>query len=225
MIPDVERELRDYYAARAPEFDDEQRYPAERASDVACLRKWVPGHFTSKRTIDVACGTGSWTAYISQTAASVVGVDINESMLEIARRRPGVNGVRFVLGDAYALSDELGIFEAGFVGFWLSHVPRSRVAEFLLSLHRRLAPGATVLIVDNSEALCRTIPISGCDAEGNSFQIRQLADGSCFRVLKNFPTEAELVAATAPFGANPSFRKLEHFWSFSYESIGQAVGA
>lgn len=188
------------------------------------LRKWIPGYFTAKRTIDVACGTGSWTACILQTAAGVVGVDINESMLEIARRRPGVNGCRFVIGDAYALSDELGIFEAAFVGFWLSHVSRSRVPQFLLSLHRRLAPGATVLIVDNSEALCRTIPISDRDAEGNTFQIRQLADGSSFRVLKNFPTEVELAAATAPFGANPNFRKLEHFWAFSYESIGQAAG-
>lgn len=146
MISQAERELRDYYAARAAEFDDD-RYPPERVADVAFLREWVPSRFGGKRTLDVACGTGSWGAHISQTAASIVGVDINDGMLEIARHRPGVSRGRFVAGDAYDLSDDLGVFEAAFVGFWISHVPRSRVAEFLTSLHRRLAPGATVLIV------------------------------------------------------------------------------
>ena len=225
MIADAQKELRDYCAARAAEFDDDGRYPPERANDLASLRAWIPSHFTGKRAIDVACGTGSWTARISQSAASIVGVDINDKMLEVARRRPGVYRARFVTGDAYCLSDELGIFDAAFVGFWFSHVPRSRISQFLANLHRRLAPGATVLLVDNSEAFCQTIPISDRDTDGNTFQIRRLVDGSSYRVLKNFPTEAKLVAAITPFGANPQFWKLEHFWTLLYESKVQNVRA
>ena len=38
--------------------------------------------------------------------------------------------------DAYALPESLGRFNAAFAGFWWSHVPRQRLAEFLASLRR-----------------------------------------------------------------------------------------
>jgi hypothetical protein len=69
-------------------------------------------------------------------------------------------------------------------------------AAFLAGLHRRLLPGALVVMVDDTEAHCRTTPISERNADGDTFRIRRLVDGSTFRVLKNFPTESELVAAT-----------------------------
>lgn len=162
-------ELRRYYAARVGEYDDERLYPPDRGPDLRYLRRFVPEFFTGKRVLDVACGTGSWTQRILQSADSVIGIDINPEMLEIARRRL-VDRAKFELGDAYCLSEELGVFDAAFVGFWFSHVPRSRVPQFLKSLHQRLHPGAKVLVVDNTDALCRTIPIIDCDDQGNSFQ-------------------------------------------------------
>jgi hypothetical protein len=37
------------------------------------------------------------------------------------------------------------------------------------------------------------------------------------RVLKNFPTEAELVALVAPWAARWQHRMLENFWLFEYD--------
>jgi demethylmenaquinone methyltransferase/2-methoxy-6-polyprenyl-1,4-benzoquinol methylase len=223
MKPTASDELRNYYAARATEYDDDRRYPPERAADISYLRSTIPCQFTGRRVIDVACGTGSWTGLISRYATNVVGVDVNQSVLDIARRRPALESTNLTASDAYCLGKELGTFNAAFVGFWISHVPRSRLFEFLASLHRRLEPGAMVMMVDNSEALCKTIPISDRDAEGNTFQSRKLADGSSFRILKNFLTASELTTYTAPFGVNAHFRELEHFWILMYESAAPKV--
>jgi len=213
----IDAEVRDYYAARAAEYDDDAQYPPERQADLAHLRAWAPNLLADRRVLDVACGTGAWTERIARTARFVVGVDINIAMLEVARGRR-VDRARFAVGDAYDLGAQLGTFQAAFVGFWLSHVPRVRIPEFLASLHSRLEPGAKVLMTDNTEAHCRAVPIVETDADGNSFQVRRLADGSSFRVLKNFLGEPELVKAIAPFGENAIFRRLEHFWTLVYES-------
>jgi hypothetical protein len=125
--------------------------------------------------------------------------------------------VRFVHADAYRLDAGLGLFQAAFAGFWLSHVPRARVGEFLQGLHQRLEPGASVVLVDNSDAHSQDVPVSDEDVDGNTFQTRQLADGSRFRVLKNFHSEAELASAIQPSGVNPRYWKLRHFWVLSYE--------
>jgi demethylmenaquinone methyltransferase/2-methoxy-6-polyprenyl-1,4-benzoquinol methylase len=213
----ADAELRAYYAARAAEYDDDSQHPPERRSDLAYLRSWIPGLFAGKRVLDVACGTGAWTERIAKTAKHVVGVDINVAMLDIARGR-GIDRARFVCEDVYDLGEGLGTFDAAFVGFWFSHVLRTRIHEFLTSLHRHLEPGAMVVVTDNTDAYCRTLPITEVDNDGNSFQLRRLSNGSVFRVLKNFPGESELIRAVTRFGTNASFNKREHFWTLVYET-------
>jgi len=60
-------------------------------------------------------------------------------------------------------------------------------------------------------------PIAERDAEGNTYQLRCLADGSENRVLKNFPSQAELRAQLEPHAAAFSYRALEHYWLAEYE--------
>ncbi len=52
-----------------------------------------------KRFIDVACGTGRWTAYIRERGASVLGVDTSPDMLAEADRKGVLHG-RLVRADA-----------------------------------------------------------------------------------------------------------------------------
>src|SRR5262249_55924923 len=117
--------LRRYYAARAAEYDLGLHHRPEREAGVAGLRELIAPLLSGKTVLDIACGTGQWTRYIAQFASSVVAVDISPEMLNIATSRPPVDGVRFALADAYTLSEELGTFQAAFVSFWISHVPRS----------------------------------------------------------------------------------------------------
>ena len=51
--------------------------------------------------LDMACGTGRHAALMEEKGYDVVGVDISENMLEIAKRK--VKGVEFVEGDMKTL--------------------------------------------------------------------------------------------------------------------------
>ena len=182
-------EVRRYYSARAAEYDSGAHHRPEREPEVKSLEEWIPGRFDGKDVLEVACGTGRWSGLIASVARSLVATDASDEMLALARARVRAPHVRFVHADAYRLDAGLGLFQAAFAGFWLSHVPRARVSEFLQGLHQRLEPGASVVLVDNSDAHSQDVPVSDEDVDGNTFQTRQLADGSRFRVLKNLPSK------------------------------------
>jgi demethylmenaquinone methyltransferase/2-methoxy-6-polyprenyl-1,4-benzoquinol methylase len=130
-------------------------------------------------------------------AAFWLATDLNPETLAFARAKPAMpRCVRFATADAYTL-DGLGPqrFDAAFVGFWWSHVPRARLAGWLDALFARLAPGAPVVFIDNRFVEGSSTPVAEVDAQGDSWQLRRLADGSRHRVLKNHPTRAEVEAA------------------------------
>ena len=58
------------------------------------------------------------------------------------------------------------------------------------------------------------------DAEGDTYQVRRLDDGSEHTVLKNFPTEDELRADVGEFGGCVAFTRLQYYWLFTYEKPG-----
>jgi demethylmenaquinone methyltransferase/2-methoxy-6-polyprenyl-1,4-benzoquinol methylase len=209
-------ELVDYYRRRAREYEAIYAKP-ERQADLAVLKKNIPEHLAGRRVLEVACGTGYWSVLVARTAASVVAVDAAEEPMRIAMSKDyGERNVRFELADAYALSPLLGKFDAALACFWWSHIPYSRIAEFLVSLHARLESGARVLLMDNLYVAGNSTPIAERDAEGNTYQLRRLADGSDNRVLKNFPSEAALRAALAPQASEFSYRALEYYWLVEY---------
>lgn len=208
--------MRDYYTARAPYYDVVYEKP-ERQNDIRMLKAWVPRLFAGHHVLEVACGTGYWTQIIAPMAASITATDALSEPLAVAIGRVNGNSVRFAIADAYSLPECLGQFDAAFAGLWLSHVPKQRLAAFFESLHKRLAPGAQVLLMDNSDAQCRDIPVTGRDTDGNTYQHRTLRDGSVHRVLKNFPTQPELEQMIEGIGLNSSYRLLEHFWTFHYQ--------
>jgi len=205
-------ELLEYYRRRAGEYESIYAKP-ERQADLAWLRSHIPQRLAGRRVLEIACGTGYWTTLIARSAASVVATDAAEEPMALARAKDYPPGsVRFAHADAYALDAELGQFDAALAVFWWSHVPLSRIAEFVASLHRRLEPGARVVLMDNLYVSASSTPIAERDAEGNSYQLRRLADGSETRVLKNFPTETEL-RSHLPL---QSYRALEYYWVAEY---------
>jgi hypothetical protein len=136
--------------------------------------------------------------------------------MRIAQAKTYPGNVRFQSADAYALDASLGQFDGAYAGFWWSHVPRSRMAAFLDSLHERLLPGAPVVLMDNRYVEGSSTPIAENDAEGNTYQRRRLADGSENRVLKNFPTEQDLREQLP----RPEIRLLEYYWLAEYAAPG-----
>ncbi len=170
--------MKAYYDARAPEYDDawhargrwrrrDRRRWLEEVETLTDLLRSVP----PARTLDVACGTGFVTRHLP---GEVVGLDQSESMLAIARRQ--APHATFTLGDALALPFEDGAFERIFSSFFYCHLPAGERERFLREA-RRVA-GELILVA---------APLrDGRPAE--SWQERELKDGSRWRVYKRFFT-------------------------------------
>lgn len=207
--------MKQYYRERAPYYDRVYDYP-ERAADIARLKKQIPSLFMGLDIVEVAAGTGFWTQFIARSARSILATDLVQEPLNelIKRDLPSVTSLTV---DAFELENLDRKFDGAFVGLWLSHVQIEKAECFFRSLHSVLKPGAKVAILDNTKAQCETFPIVRTDEWGNTYQSRELDDGSTHEVLKNFPSEEELREYVSLFGDRPKFIELEHFWLLEYE--------
>jgi 2-polyprenyl-3-methyl-5-hydroxy-6-metoxy-1,4-benzoquinol methylase len=214
---DTEVSMKSYYAARAFEYDRVYEKP-ERQVDIRILQQWLPHLFAGRHLLEIACGTGYWTQFIAPLAANIVALDAAVETIDIAKTRVPREKVQFLVADAYLIPQNISVFDAVFAGFWFSHIPKSRRKEFLVGVSSHLRPGAKIVFVDNRYVEGSNHPISECDDEGNTYQTRKLADGTTHRVLKNFPTESELMEMLDETGVNCRFTNFEYYWAFEYEA-------
>ncbi len=219
-MPPSDARLTAYYAARAAEYERIYHKP-ERQRDLQRLRALIPSYFAGRAVLEIACGTGYWTQFIAPVASRVTALDINEETLAIARAKAlPPQRVQFEVADVHALYPRYQGFSGAFAGFWWSHLKRSERRAFFDTLHRALAPGAVVVLLDNLYVKGSSTPISHRDEEGNTYQTRALADGSRHVVLKNFPLEAELLNEAVESGARADYLALDYYWVLNYTLAG-----
>jgi demethylmenaquinone methyltransferase/2-methoxy-6-polyprenyl-1,4-benzoquinol methylase len=132
-----------YYARRAPEYERIYARP-ERQADLTQLCTVIERAFAGRSVLDVACGTGYFTAHAARYARSVTGIDANEETLVIACAKNLANAV-FAVADAYAIPEPREPFAAALCTFWWSHIPDSAgglaiIAAFVFSRRSRLEP-------------------------------------------------------------------------------------
>ena len=208
--------LAGYYARRAPEYERIYQKP-ERQADLRTFREIVERTFADCCVLEVACGTGWWTEVLASNARSVVATDINEEVLAIAKAKPmRPDKVSFHRCDAFHLNEVDGDFNAALAAFWWSHLKSDELERFLPILHSRLGPGNRVAFIDNIYVEGSSTPISRCDPEGNTYQLRKLRDGSTTEVLKNFPTDAEVTALIGVGIDDLRIERLTYYWMASY---------
>lgn len=189
----------EYYARRAAEYERVYSKP-ERQADLQTLKEFLSGAFAHERVLEIASGTGFWTQFIAKSATAVLATDYTADVIDLARQKDyGACRVRFAEADAYSLDTVSGDFTAGFHGFWWSHVPKTRIRPFLSAFHSRLPDGAKIVMIDNQYVHGSSTPISRRDAEGNTYQLRRLEDGSEHEVLKNFPSDEDIVSSLDGF--------------------------
>jgi demethylmenaquinone methyltransferase/2-methoxy-6-polyprenyl-1,4-benzoquinol methylase len=208
--------LADYYARRAAEYERIYAKP-ERQRDLAGLKLRIRSMLSGRRVLELACGTGYWTEVFAPVAKEVIALDVNQEVLEIARAKSYPPGrVQFMRADCYAPPDLGRRHDALFAGFWWSHVPLQRLDAFLAAGVAAAAPGALITFVDNRYVEGSSTPVARRDAEGNGYQLRRLDDGSRHEVLKNFPTESELIKRTIRNGWGANVELYEHYWLLSF---------
>lgn len=194
MAGALEQEVADYYAACAGDYDARYGYDAaELTPSHAAIVDELRARFHDRDVLEVACGTGFWTAHVAATARSVLATDLGPRMLAAARARlANVPRARVELADAYRLDRIPTAFDGAFAVLWWCHVPRSRLRAFLRTLHTRLVPGSPVQFVcqlpDLEAAEHRTT------ADGDRIAMR-VANGRRFAIIKNVPDEHDVQAA------------------------------
>jgi len=208
--------LLDYYARRAEEYEQIYQKP-ERQAKLALLKAYLVKLLAGRDVLEVACGTGYWSAHLAPFTRSILATDAAGEVLDVARAKAyPPRRVRFEQADAYTLEALTGAFIAGFAGFWWSHVPKARLPGFLSTFHGKLQPGARVVFVDNQYVEGSNTPLSATDSDSNTYQDRSLADGSRHRVLKNFPTQADLRNAVGDVATDIRVVDFTYYWCLSY---------
>jgi 2-polyprenyl-3-methyl-5-hydroxy-6-metoxy-1,4-benzoquinol methylase len=102
-----------------------------------------------ERVLDIATGPGYIAEAFARAAREVIGVDLTEAMLSIARERTqqrGVTNVTFRVGDAQSLPFESEEFELVVSRLALHHMQNP--LQILREMTRVLRPGGTVLMED-----------------------------------------------------------------------------
>jgi demethylmenaquinone methyltransferase/2-methoxy-6-polyprenyl-1,4-benzoquinol methylase len=217
-----------YYEARAPEYDDwylrRGRYARGAIDDMAWTSEldtatlWLDGLPFGGRIVELAAGTGWWSPLLA-TKGELWCYDGNPAPLERARERLVAHDLRAHLHVRDAWADPEFTADALFAGFWLSHVPRARLAGFLDLARRWLRPGGTLAFIDS-----RFDPHSSArdhhhDPAADT-ALRRLDDGREFTIPKVFYEPEELEAALLAAGfSSAAVRTTPRFFL-----LGRATG-
>lgn len=90
------------------------------------------------KILDIGCGAGVKTKYLSEKGFEVVGIDLSEEMIEIAKE--------YCPKASYFVKDikepiNLGVFDGIFAQAVLLHIPKSEIIKVLQSLNNSLKSG------------------------------------------------------------------------------------
>lgn len=154
------------------------------------------------RVLELACGPGTWTGRLLREAESVTAVDGSAEMLEIARRRIGDNPrVEFVQADIFKWRPPAR-YDDVFFGFWISHVPLDRLAEFWQLVDDCLEPDGRVFFADDAYRTDEEL----IEGEASEVIRRRVPGGASFRAIKVPHTAESLEARLRDLGWEISVR-------------------
>jgi demethylmenaquinone methyltransferase/2-methoxy-6-polyprenyl-1,4-benzoquinol methylase len=107
----------------------------------------LPEH-PAPRCLDIACGTGDIAFLLAERypQGNILGIDLTEPMLEIARRRDHENQVSFVRGDMCATGLDDASIDLVTGSYAIRNAPELRSA--LAETHRILKAGGVAAFLD-----------------------------------------------------------------------------
>jgi 2-polyprenyl-3-methyl-5-hydroxy-6-metoxy-1,4-benzoquinol methylase len=209
----MNKDLITYYRKRAKEYDKVYLNPLEQ-DDLAASSSMFQKLVAQKTVLEIACGTGYWTEQLANTAQSVHATDVNEVLIEIAKERQISGDVTFEVADMYNLTDHQK-YDVLFGGFIWSHLLLQDLDLLLDQWKSRLKTDGILIFID-SNCVKGTHhdekKITTSDGFGNTYQTRQLEDGSVHLILKNFPTKDFLTQKLSRISTKINYEQLEYYW-------------
>ena len=213
----------EYYRARAPEYDDwfyrRGRYDRGDAHtrqwqrEVQQIRDQLHSAAGFGHILELAPGTGIWTADLIQIGERVTALDASPEMININRAKLLSDKVDYQLKDLFRYAPQRQ-YDMVFFGFWLSHVPADRLSAFLEVVRRALKPGARLFFVD-SAAVDLSRSHTGTANLGDDLQRRVLYDGRQFDIVKIYYDPAELTEALREHGFDIAVQSSGDFFLYA----------
>ena len=112
------------------------------------------------RVADVGCGPGRAAAFMAERGLDVMGVDVSQAMLAVARTAHP--HIEFKEGQLDALPIETGVLAGAVCWYSIIHTPPAQLAEAFGELTRVLKPGGYLLLAFQAEGE----PVHRADAQG-----------------------------------------------------------
>lgn len=196
-----------YYRARAAEYDETVPYePAARAELLTALETLAP----YGDVLELACGTGQWTAALVKGATHVTAVDASPEMIAINRERlaaePSAAPIDYIQADLFTWTP-VERYRLVFFSNWLSHVPPQRFDAFWETLAGCVRPGGRAFFIDELPAVAALERVlEGAVAPAVE---RPVGGGDRYRAIKVFYEPDVLAERLAQLG-----------WSVSIETVG-----
>lgn len=202
-----------YYSLRAGHYDEKfHRDESVRLAEQTDMIGDLQNLFAGKRVLEIACGTGFWTAALAKTADHITALDASHEALDIARTK-GIpeDKVTFIEGDGISLENVTGKFDGIVMNFWLSHLPRKTLPAYLRKAAEFLESGGIIFAAD--DVFNEGIGGKLIEGEEDSYKLRKLTDGSEHTILKNYFTESQLRDTFSQF-RDIEVKMGECYWRF-----------
>src|ERR1022692_1906572 len=109
----------------------------------------IAEYVTGKRALDFGCGTGRSTRFLKTLGFDVIGVDISEDMVRIARDTDLSGDYRLIPDDDFT-GHKIGNFDLVLSAFTLDNVPGEMKMRVISDLGKLLTPNGTVVSIVSS---------------------------------------------------------------------------
>lgn len=236
VLEDVLEEQKAYYQARAREYDQwfyrQGRYyhnPAHTAqweAEVAQIRRALEDFKLQGHVLDIAAGTGIWTAELLRNADQVTALDSSEAMLALNQQKLQSCNVIYVIADLFYWQPVM-TYDAVFMGFWLSHIPPPDLYQFLGTISGALKPGGKLFFIDSlpePSAMSRDMiersaqwdHFANTLSSATSTLQRRLNDGRDFEVVKVFYEAYNLAHQFQTFDIDMTIRQTDRFFLYGW---------
>ena len=148
------------------------------------------------KILDAGCGPGADAVYIASKGFDVIGVDLSEKMLEIARRKNPK--AHFKVADIRKLNFKPGAFDGIIASFSLIHIPKKDIDKTIDNFYKLLKPKGVIYVgiqEGDSQEVLLTEPLKPDEKFFlnimSSKEIKGILDKIGFSVLAEFSRRAK----------------------------------
>ncbi|MFA6519943.1 MAG: class I SAM-dependent methyltransferase [Candidatus Paceibacterota bacterium] len=161
------------------------------------IKKLPPG----AHVLDVGCGSGVKSKYLTDHGLKVTGIDISENLLEIAKRE--VPGGDFRVLSMTDIDSMVETFDGVFAQASLLHIPKKDAGDVVKKMTGRLVPGGFLYIAVKESREGK--PDEGIEKENDyGYEYERFFSYFTMNELEGYLTNAGLEVISKLRNPNPS---------------------